>query len=76
MKSYALKDYEFIGKPGEASKNENGNQSCIVFENVLFSSRSKIIFQVLRAGSPIIALIETVSPRPEVIQTGSPLESV
>ena len=43
-KSDELKDDESTGKPGEASKDGNGNQRCIGFENALF-------FQDLRACS-------------------------
>ena len=73
-KSYALKGDESTGKPGEQSKYKNGNQSCIVFKNDLFLSRSKINFQAVRVGSTMMALIETVAPRPKVIQNGHPLE--
>ena len=74
MRSDALKENEFIGKPGEASKNDNENQICIVFEDALFSSISKILFRDVRVGSPIMALTETVAPMSKVIQNGSPLE--
>ena len=74
--SDSLKDDEYTGKSGEASQNDNGNQSCIVFENALFSSRYKIIFQAVRVGTTMMALTETVSPRRKVIQTGYTLEWV
>ena len=73
-KSDALKDDEYIVQPGEASKNDNGKQSCIVFENTLFLSISKIIFQSVRVVSPMMALTENIAPRPMVIRTGSTLE--
>ena len=73
MRSDALKDNESIGKPGEESKNNSGNQSCIVFEDALFSSISKILFSAVRVGSPMMALTETVAPRPKLIHTGYPL---
>ena len=73
-KSYALKDDESIGYSGEAYKNDNGNQSCIVFENALFLSRSKIIFHAVTVGINMMELTETISPRPNVKRTGSPLE--
>ena len=72
--SYSLKDDEPTGKHGEASNNDNGSQSCIFFENDLFSSRSKIIFQAIIVESPMMVLTENVAPRPKVIKTGSPLE--
>ena len=51
----ALKYYESTGKPGEAPKNNNGNQSCIVLEIALFLSISKIISQTVGIGSPTMA---------------------
>ena len=73
-KSDKLKSGKYIVKSGEAYRNDNGNQSCIIFEDYLFLSRSKIILQSVRVGIPMMVLIETIAPIPKVTQTGSPLE--
>ena len=75
-KSDALKDDKSTGKSEEASKNDNGNQNCRVFENALFFSSSKIILQSVTVGFTIMESTETVAPIPKVIQMVFSLEWV